>query len=181
MAEYNASMFTNLTLLLARLLIGTIFVAHGSQKLFGWFGGYGLKGTGGFFENALGMKPGVLFAFVAGAGEFFGGLLTLFGWLNPVGPALIVAVMIVAIAAVHLPKGFWNDKGGYEYNLANIAAALAIAGAGVGAYSLDAIAPVAILADPRTGSIILAIAIVGGLLSLAVRRQSKPAQTAAAQ
>src|ERR1700674_339262 len=130
-------MFTSLALLIARLLLGSIFIGHGAQKLFGWFGGYGLKGTGGFFDG-LGLKPGVLFAFVAGFGEFVGGVLVLLGWLNPVGPALIIATMIVAILAVHISKGFWNTNGGYEFNLANIAASLGLAVAGGGLYSLDA-------------------------------------------
>jgi putative oxidoreductase len=164
-------------ILIARLLLGSIFFYHGAQKLFGWFGGYGLKGTGGFFESALGMKPGVLFAFVAGAGEVLGGVLTLLGWLNPIGPALIVAVMIVAIVTVHASKGFDNAKGGYEYNLANIAGAFALAGAGPGAYSLDAAMPVAALGTPNAAWIIFAIAIVGGLVSLVVRHPPKPVAT----
>ncbi len=162
-------MITSIGLLIARLLLGTIFFAHGAQKLFGWFGGYGLKGTGGFFEG-LGMKPGVLFAFVAGFGELAGGLLTALGWLNPVGPALIIAVMIVAIATVHFGKGFWASNGGYEYNLANIAAALAIAFGGVGAYALDAQAPLGLLSDPNAAWIIIVAAVAGALLSLVARR-----------
>src|ERR1700687_3323337 len=167
-------MFTSLALLIGRLLLGSIFIGHGAQKLFGWFGGYGLKGTGGFFEQ-LGMKPGVAFAFVAGLGEFVGGALVLLGWLNPIGPALIVAVMIVAIFTVHLSKGFWNTNGGYEFNLANIAGALILAAAGNGLYSLDAVAPLALLSEPNINWIILAVAIVGGFLSLVVRRPPNPA------
>ncbi len=169
-------MFTSIALLIARVLLGWIFMAHGAQKLFGWFGGYGLKGTGGFFEG-LGMKPGVFFAFVAGAGEFAGGLLTLLGWLNPVGPALIIAVMIVAIAAVHVPKGFWMTNGGYEYNLACIAGSIAVAGAGPGAYSLDAAAPLALLSQPNVAWIVVVAAVAGALLSLVVRRAPKAAAT----
>lgn len=173
-------MFTNLALLAARLILGVIFIAHGSQKLFGWFGGGGLKGTGGFFEGMLGMRPGVLFAFVAGFGEFFGGLLTLLGWLNPIGPALIIAVMIVAIFTVHISKGFWITNGGYEFNLANIACALAIAGAGSGAYSIDAIAPLPVLTAPHVAPIIIGVALIGALLSIAARRPAKQDQTATA-
>src|SRR5215471_6532913 len=151
-------MFTSITLLIARILLSWIFIAHGSQKVFGWFGGHGIKGTGGFFES-LGWRPGAVFAAMAGIGELLGGLLVLIGWLNPIGPALIVAVMIVAIGTIHIGKGFWNTNGGYEYNLANIAGALAIAGAGTGLYSLDAMAPLPILANPNASWIILAIAI----------------------
>jgi len=177
MTAYNGRMITSIFILIARALLGVIFFYHGSQKLFGWFGGYGLKGTGGFFESALGMKPGVLFAFVSGAGEFVAGVLVLLGWLNPIGPALIVAVMLVAIITVHAPKGFDNGAGGYEYNLANIAGAFALAAAGNGAYSLDAVAPVAMLSDPNVEWIIFAVAIVGALLSLVARRAPKPAAT----
>jgi putative oxidoreductase len=167
-------MITSIFLLIARVLLGWIFVAHGAQKVFGWFGGYGLKGTGGFYEG-LGMKPGVFWAFVSGAGEMVGGALVLLGWLNPVGPALIVAVMIVAIFTVHISKGFWMTNGGYEYNLANIAAALAIAAAGSGAYSLDAIAPLAVLSQSNVAWIIFAVIVAGALLTLVVRRAPKPA------
>ena len=177
MAVYNVPMIASIFILIARLLLGTIMFYHGTQKLFGWFGGYGLKGTGGFFEGSLGMKPGVLFAFVSGAAETVGALLTAFGWLNPVGPALIVAVMIVAIVTVHIPKGFANAAGGYEYNLAVIAGAFALAGAGYGAYSLDATMPFAVLGAPNAAWIIFAAAIVGALLSLVGRRAPKPAAT----
>jgi putative oxidoreductase len=167
-------MITSIFLLIARVLLGWIFVAHGAQKVFGWFGGYGLKGTGGFYEG-LGMKPGVFWAFVSGAGEMVGGALVLLGWLNPVGPALIIAVMIVAIFTVHISKGFWMTNGGYEYNLANIAAALALAAAGPGEYSLDAIAPLAVLSQSNVAWIIFAVIVAGALLTLAVRRAPKPA------
>lgn len=167
-------MITSIVLLIARVLLGWIFIAHGAQKLFGWFGGYGLKGTGGFYEG-LGMKPGVFWALVSGVGEFGGGALVLLGWLNPVGPALIVAVMIVAIFTVHISKGFWVSNGGYEYNLANISASLAIAAAGYGAYSLDAIAPLAVLSEANVAWIVFAVVVAGALLTLIVRRAPKTA------
>ncbi|HXW76756.1 MAG TPA: DoxX family protein, partial [Candidatus Eremiobacteraceae bacterium] len=125
-----------IALLIARLLVGLGLAAHGAQKLFGWFGGYGLKGTGGFFES-LGFRPGPLFAAAAGLGEFGGGLLTALGLGGPIGPALIVMVMLVAIFTVHITKGFFVTNGGYELNLTIIAAALLIAFAGPGAWSFD--------------------------------------------
>ena len=91
-------------LLLARMVIGLLFAAHGAQKLFGWFGGYGLAGTGGFFES-LGFRPGRFFAAAAGFSEFTGGLLLAIGLLGPLGPAMIIAVMVVAIATVHWQHG----------------------------------------------------------------------------
>lgn len=161
-------------LLVARLLLGLALAAHGAQKLFGWFGGYGIAGTGGFFES-LGFKPGVAFAVLGGLGELVGGLLTALGWLNPVGPALIIAVMLVAAITVHLAKGFWNSNGGYELPLMNIAAAVALAFAGPGQYSLDAYAPWPVLAGERVLWIVLAIAVVGALPSVFARRA--PAKT----
>ncbi len=160
-------------LLLARLIVGLSLFGHGAQKLFGWFGGYGLAGTGAFFEG-LGFKPGSLFALLAGLGEFVGGALTLLGWLNPIGPALIISVMIVAMFSVHWPKGFWNNNGGYELNLTVIAAVLALAFVGPGQLSIDAVAPIPALASPSVTWIILGIAALGGLLSLGARRRPKP-------
>src|SRR5436309_15016709 len=90
-------------LLVARVVFGLVIAAHGSQKLFGWFGGYGLAGTGGFFES-LGFRPGRFFAALAGAGELFGGLLVALGLLGPVGPGLVPSVMIVAVVTVQRPQ-----------------------------------------------------------------------------
>src|SRR5947199_5776821 len=97
-------------LLLVRLVAGGLMAAHGSQKLFGWFGGYGLTGTGGFFEG-LGFRPGRLFAAAAGASELMGGLLVALGLLGPVGPALVLSVMIVAAVTVHWHGVFAASNG----------------------------------------------------------------------
>src|ERR1700722_9177391 len=94
----------SLGLLLIRL-IGLGFATHGAQKLFGWFGGYGLAGTGGVFES-IGVRPGRFFAAAAGVGELAGGLLIALGLGGPIGPMLVIAVMVVAALAVHLPNGF---------------------------------------------------------------------------
>lgn len=131
-------MWTNLALLFLRVVVGVLFVGHGTQKAFGWFGGYGIAGTAGFMEQ-LGLKPGRLHATAAAVGETVGGLLVLLGLWTPVGAALIVAVMLVAIMTVHLPKGIWNSNGGYEYNLTLIGAALVLAATGPGAYTLPAL------------------------------------------
>ncbi|HUX38286.1 MAG TPA: DoxX family protein [Rectinemataceae bacterium] len=124
--------------LVIRLVLGLTLAAHGSQKLFGWFGGYGIKGTGGWMES-IGIKPGALFATLAGLGEFFGGLGFAAGFLTPLSAAAIVVVMLVAMATLHIKKGLWNTEGGYEYNLLIIAASVAIALSGPGSFSLDAI------------------------------------------
>ncbi|WCK55186.1 DoxX family protein [Aneurinibacillus sp. Ricciae_BoGa-3] len=125
----------NLGLLIIRLVIGLSFMGHGTQKLFGWFGGYGLKGTGGWLES-IGVKPGVFMAFLAGAGELLGGLLFATGFLTPVGAALIIITMLVAIFTVHGKNGYWATANGYEYNLMLIAVALGVALIGPGAYAL---------------------------------------------
>ncbi|ARU59948.1 oxidoreductase [Tumebacillus avium] len=125
----------NLGLLIIRLVIGLLFVGHGAQKLFGWFGGYGLKGTGGWLES-IGIKPGVLAALFAGLAELIGGALFAAGVFTPVGAALIVITMLVAIITVHGKNGLWSTSNGMEYNLVLIAAAVGVALIGPGAYVL---------------------------------------------
>src|SRR5215831_571761 len=124
-------------LLVLRLAVGLTMAAHGGQKLFGWFGGYGIAGTGGFMES-LGFRPGKVHATLAGLSELVGGLLIALGLLTPVGAALVLTVMVVAIGSVHLPKGFFVSDGGFEYNLVIMSTVVALAFAGPGAYSLDA-------------------------------------------
>ena len=106
----------DLGLLLIRLVIGLLFVGHGAQKLFGWFGGYGLKGTAGWLES-MNMKPGILMALMAGLSEFIGGLLFVLGLLTPLAGLLIAATMFMAIVKVHGANGLWSTQNGYEYNL----------------------------------------------------------------
>lgn len=125
----------DLGLLLIRLVFGLTFAAHGTQKLFGWFGGYGLAGTAGWLES-IGLKPGKLNALVAGLGELIGGLLLAIGFGLPVAAVLITGAMLVAIVKVH-SKSYWNTTGGFEYNLAIIAVAIGMALVGPGAYALS--------------------------------------------
>lgn len=119
-----------------RIPVGIIFAAHGAQKLFGWFGGYGLEGTGQFF-GSIGLAPGYLMALLAGAAEFFGGLALIVGLLVRPAAASLAFTMIVAIFAVHFSKGFFMDKGGYEYALALFAASLSLMFSGAGRLSVD--------------------------------------------
>ncbi|WP_270166231.1 DoxX family protein [Paenibacillus sp. SYP-B4298] len=125
-------------LFIIRIVVGLLFIGHGAQKLFGWFGGYGPKGTGGWLES-IGVKPGVAMAVVAGLMELLGGLLFALGLLTPVAAALIIATMLVAIFKVHGANGLWTTANGYEYNLVLIAVALGVALVGAGDYSLDAL------------------------------------------
>ena len=122
-----------------RIVIGPLFVGHGAQKLFGWFGGHGLDGTGSFFEQ-LGLKPGKRHATAAGASEAVGGALLTLGALTPVAAGLITGTMITATRKVHAAKGPWNTDGGYEYNLTLVAAMLALTETGPGRPSVDATA-----------------------------------------
>jgi putative oxidoreductase len=121
---------------LLRLLIGGLFIGHGTQKLFGWFGGHGLDGTAGFFES-IGLRPGRRHAINAGAAEAGGGALLALGLLTPLGSSLIAATMVQAIRTVHGKKGPWVTDGGWEYNAVVIAAVAALAEAGPGPISLD--------------------------------------------
>jgi len=160
----------DIALLIVRLIVGFAIAAHGAQKLFGWFGGYGLAGTGGFFEQ-LGWRPGRLFALGAGLGEFGGGVLTLLGFGGPIGPALIVMVMVAAIFSVHISKGFWAQNGGYELPLMYIALALALALAFAGfAISLDRALGLVVLGGVAQIWTTLALGAVLGGLNLFARR-----------
>lgn len=126
----------DMALLILRLVLGGLFVAHGAQKLFGAFGGHGLEGTGGFFEQ-IGIKPGRTMALLAGISEFGGGLLVAIGFLTPLAALAIIATMVVAISRVHAPNGLFNENGGYEYNLLVITVAVVLILTGSGAYGLD--------------------------------------------
>jgi len=120
-----------------RGVVGPLMIGHGTQKLFGWFGGHGLRGTGGSFEN-LGMRPGRRHATAAGAAETLAGALVTLGALTPLASTLVSSVMITAIRKVHLDKGPWVTGGGYEYNLVMIAAVTALTETGPGRPSVDA-------------------------------------------
>jgi putative oxidoreductase len=125
-------------MLLLRIVLGSILAAHGAQKLFGWFGGGGPRGTAGSFAQ-LRFRAPMLMALAAGLAELGGGLLMATGLLTPLAAFAIAVVMLNAIATVHWRNGFWNTAGGYEFNLLVLAAASAIASIGAGRFSLDAL------------------------------------------
>jgi putative oxidoreductase len=129
-------MMSDLARLILRLTVGTLLAGHGAQKLFGWFGGPGLKGTHGFME-ALGMKPGQVWGTMAAVSEFGGGVFTALGFLNPLGPFMAAGTMAVAIRRAHWGKPIWNMQGGAEFPLTNMAVAASLAMSGPGRYSLD--------------------------------------------
>jgi putative oxidoreductase len=122
--------------LILRLIVGGYFVGHGTQKLFGWFGGYGPEGTGQFFES-IGLRPGKRHALAAGAAEAGGGALLVAGAATPIAASVLTATMLTAINRVHLKNGPWVSDQGYEYNLVLIAVTLALAETGPGHPSID--------------------------------------------
>src|SRR5438093_3992875 len=125
-------------LLLVRLVFGGLMAAHGSQKLFGWLGGYGLTGTGTLFEQ-LGFRPGRLFAAAAGMTEVLGGVLVAVGFGGPIGPAFMVSVMLVAVVRVHWGHGLFAATNVIEVPLLYAANAAALAFTCPGRYSVDAL------------------------------------------
>jgi putative oxidoreductase len=160
-------------LLILRVVVGLILAGHGAQKLFGWWGGQGMEGWTQMVAK-LRIRPAQPWAWVAALAEFGGGILLALGFLSPLGNLAIAGSMLVAIATVHLPRGFWITKGGYEFNLALLAAVAALALTGPGAYSLDAALRIQ-LPEPLTLLVGTVLLIVGVAVTLATR--SPQAQT----
>jgi len=121
-----------------RVPVGIILAAHGGQKLFAWFGGYGLEGTGQWMES-IGLAPGFVMALLAGSAEFFGGIALILGLLTRPAAALSAFTMVVAIFSVHGSNGLFISNNGYEFALALLAATVALAIQGAGSFSLDAV------------------------------------------
>jgi putative oxidoreductase len=164
-------------LLVARLVFGITMSAHGAQKLFGWFGGYGISGTGQFFES-IGFRPGRVLAVAAGLGEVAGGLLVALGLLGPVGPALMLSVMIVA-SSLHWKNGLFATANGIELPLLYSAAAAALAFTGYGTYSLDALFGLARVWTPDLIWTVVALGVLGGVGNLVMRSVSTHAAVGA--
>ncbi|MES2818996.1 MAG: DoxX family protein [Pseudomonadota bacterium] len=123
-------------LTLLRVIAGLTFAAHGAQKLFGWFGGYGLEGVGQWMES-IGLTPGYQLALLSGSAEFFGGLALIVGLLVRPAAAALAVTMLVAIFSVHWANGFFMSANGYEFALALLAITLALVIEGAGKLSLD--------------------------------------------
>jgi putative oxidoreductase len=155
-------------LLFLRAVVGLSLAAHGSQKLFGWFGGHGPRGTAGFFDS-LGFRPPLAMALVAGASECAGMLFAL-GLVTPCAALAMASVMVVAVGAVHRQNGFWVANGGYEYNLAIWTVAAAVAATGPGRFSLDdALGIAGSLSGLWWGVGVVVASLAGGALVLATR------------
>jgi len=163
-------------LLLARLILGVLMVAHGGQKLFGWLGGYGLAGTAGFFEQ-LGFRPGRLFVVAASLSEVVSGILIALGLFGPVGPALLLSVMIVAAVSGHWKNGLFAGTNGIEVPLLYATGALALALTGAGPFSLDAVLGIDHNWTPALKVAALAVGAMGGVVSLLARRSATAAVT----
>jgi putative oxidoreductase len=155
-------------ILFIRLMFGLAMAAHGAQKLFGWFGGHGIKGTGGFFE-AIGFRPGVPFAIAAGMSEFGGGLLLAAGLLTPFGSAAVLSAMLVAMFSVHLKNGFFAMSNGIELPFLYAVAAVAVSWNGAGAYSLDSLLGLDLLVPSYGASGLLVLAALGAFGTLSLR------------
>lgn len=123
-------------MLILRVPVGLILAAHGAQKLFGWFGGYGLEATGQWMAS-IGLGPGLLMAFLAGAAEFFGGVALVLGLLTRPAALANAIAMAVATFVVHLENGLFMSNNGYEYALILLAASLTLMNAGGGKLSID--------------------------------------------
>ena len=119
-----------------RILVGIIFIAHGGQKLFGMFGGYGLEGTGQWMES-IGLAPGYLMALLSGSAEFFGGLALVIGLLARPAALVLAVTLVVAILSVHIGNGLFMSNNGYEFGLALLAGTVAVLIEGAGRFSLD--------------------------------------------
>ncbi len=123
---------------LFRIMIGIIFAAHGAQKLFGLFGGYGIEGTAGFMES-IGLTPGYLMAFLAGAGEFFGGLFLIAGFLTRFAALTTAIISIVAMITVHINNGFFMSNNGFEFILLLLVGSISLIISGSGKFGIDKI------------------------------------------
>ena len=163
-------------LLVLRLVLGLYMAAHGAQKLFGWFGGYGLDATGEFMAQ-LGYRPGRAFAALAAMTEVLSGLLVASGFLGPIGPALMISVMIVAVGTVHWKSGLFAANNGIEVPLLYATGAAALALTGPGVYSLDALLGLQSLVSPLYAWTALSVGVVGGIMNLVIRH---PARTSTA-
>jgi putative oxidoreductase len=166
-------MSIDLGLLILRVVVGLLFIGHGTQKLFGWFGGYGFSATSGMLGGMMGLRPAGFWTFMAGVSEAGGGLLLALGLLNPLGSIGIIAAMLMAIITMHWPR-LWAANNGIEVPLVYATAAIAVSLAGVGAYSMDAALRIQ-LPMPLTLVGGLVLVLLGTVTALGTARRPAPA------
>jgi putative oxidoreductase len=162
-------------LFIIRLFVGGLLFAHGTQKLFGWYGGYGLDGTSGFFHS-LGFRPGRRYAAIAGLSEAGGGALLILGLLTPLGAAMIIGTMIAAAVTVHAPHGLWATNGGYELPFVNGVVAAGLAFTGAGSWSIDNAAGIPWTSGPGPGLSAIVLALIAFGITNVKRRRALEAQ-----
>lgn len=158
---------SDLGLLILRLVVGLTFAAHGAQKAFGWWSGPNFAGWRAGVER-MGLRPTGFWALVSTAAEFVGGLLLAVGLLTPLATAALIAQSIVIIGLVHLPKGFWNAKGGIEFALSLAAGVVALAGTGPGSVSLDTAFGASYSEALRL--LLVGVGVLGALVALSIPR-----------
>lgn len=171
------TMSINAGLLILRLVVGLTLAGHGAQKVFGWFGGTGMSGWVGAM-NRMRIRPAAPWAWASALAELLGGLAVAIGFLSPLGSFAIAGSMLVAIALVHWPKGFWVSKGGYEFNLLIIATVAALAVIGPGAYSAVHLLGIN-LPEPLVLVIGTVATIAGVVVALTTRAPQAAAETKA--
>lgn len=162
-------------MLTLRLVIGGILFAHGAQKVFGWWGGPGMQGWTGAMTR-MRIRPAAPWAWISALAELLGGLGLALGFLDPLPSFAIAGSMLIAIYLVHLPKGFFNAKGGFEFNLSLLAAVAAIALAGPGAISLDALLGIR-LPEPITLIVMTILTLAGVAMALLTRSPAPAVET----
>jgi putative oxidoreductase len=165
----------DLGIFVLRLVIGSLYIGHGAQKLFGWFGGKGLRATAQGYES-LHLHPAKFWAVLAGLSEFLGGAGLTLGIFTPMAAALIIGTMLMAILKVHLPNGLWNQNRGFEYPLVNLLVAAFLGLFGPGTYALERTLKLSYPMD-LAFVISLAAVVVGVLIGMVSGRLVTQSQT----
>lgn len=160
----------SLALLIIRLAFGLLMLAHGVQKVFGWFDGPGLTKTKDQFGDHLGLQPSWLWVALMAVGELGGGISLVLGFLMPLGAAAVFGAMFMAMFKVHFKNGFWMSKGGYEFTLLLVAVIIGIGLVGPGSFSLDALFGIPLF-EP---SLFLGLALAALLVDLIGMLMSRP-------